>query len=154
MSEQTERPQKEEKPKVSLDVFLNPEPLLKTIEVVVSQRFKDATGQPVKWKLRSLSESDNERIVKASQKRVKGRRTDEIDRTVYAQKLLEACVLYPDCHDQTLLAHYGALQPQELFSKMLSVGEYADLSRYVLTLNGLGDDEENESVLLEEEVKN
>jgi hypothetical protein len=150
-----EKSVKESEPKKAevrtLDVFLNPEPLVKEVKFLVSERFKDSDGKPVYWSLKSISESHNEKIIKACQRRIKGKRTDELDRSLYGHKLLEATVVYPDCHDQTLMAHYGVLQPHELFAAMLSVGEYSELTRAVLELNGLNDDDSENLI---EEAKN
>lgn len=125
----------------------------KTEAFVVSNRFKDPNGQPIPWKLRTLSESENEEIRKSATQTVKGKggqRFQETKPEVYLVKVAAASVVYPDLKNAELQKSYGVIGAEDLLKKMLLAGEYAALVRKVEELNGF-DSDINELV---EEVKN
>lgn len=125
----------------------------KTEEFVVSNRFKDQNGQPISWKLRTLSESENEEIRKSATQMVKGKggqRFQETKPEVYLVKVASASIVYPDLKNAELQKSYGVIGAEDLLKKMLLAGEYAALVRKVETMNGF-DSDINELV---EEVKN
>lgn len=122
-------------------------------EVVVSERFKDPDGNPVPWKLRSLTEAENEEIRKSATKRVKVKKNmyvPETDSGEYTAKLVVASVVYPNLKDAELQKSYGIMGAEALLRKMLLPGEYVTLLEKVQELNGF-DEDINE---LKEEVKN
>jgi len=122
-------------------------------EFVVSNRFKDQAGQPVPWKLRTMSEAENEAIRKSATRLVKsknGVRAPETDPEEYLAKLVVASVVYPDLKNAELQSSYGVMGAEALLKKMLLSGEYAGLVQKVQALNGY-DRDVNE---LAEEVKN
>jgi len=122
-------------------------------EFVVSERFKDENGKPIPWKLRTISEAENEEIRKASIQYVKGkggRRVPETQPEVYLAKVAAACVVFPDLKDVELQKSYGVIGAENLLKKMLLAGEYAALIQKVEEINGF-DRDINELV---EEVKN
>ncbi|CAG7616983.1 putative protein YqbN [Paenibacillus solanacearum] len=125
-----------------------------TEEVVVSERFKakDST-QPVPWKLRSMTEEEDEYIRKAVTKRVKGKNgvyTTETDHNEYLAKLAVTSVVFPNLKDVDLQKSYGVLGAESLLRKMLLPGEYTTLLQKVQEINGF-DKDMNELV---DEVKN
>lgn len=125
----------------------------KTEAFVVSNRFIDPNGQPIPWKLRTLSESENEEIRKSATQMVKGKggqRFQETKPEVYLVKVAAASVVYPDLKNAELQKSYGVIGAEDLLKKMLLAGEYAALVRKVEELNGF-DSDINELV---EEVKN
>ena len=122
-------------------------------EVIVSKRFKDKDGNPISWKIRAITEEENELIRKAATKFVKGRggqRTPEIQPEVYMAKVAAASVVFPDLKNAELQKSYGVLGAENLLKKMLLSGEYATLIEKVQEINGF-DKDINEVV---EEVKN
>ncbi|WP_281868331.1 phage tail assembly chaperone [Brevibacillus parabrevis] len=124
-----------------------------TEEFEVSKRFKDAEGQPVPWKLRTMTEEENESIRKSAQKRTKvrgGQYTTETNNDEYLAKLAVASVVYPDLKDAELQRSYGVMGADRLLRKMLLPGEYSSLLEKVQEMNGF-DLDINE---LKEEVKN
>lgn len=122
-------------------------------EFVVSPRFKDADGKPIPWKLRTLTEAENEEIRKASTQMVKkgGVRVPETRPEVYLAKIAVASVVFPDLKDAELQRSYGVIGAEELLKKMLLAGEYASLIQKVQEINGFDRDDVNELV---DEVKN
>lgn len=125
-----------------------------TIEdFIVSERFKDADGKPISWKLRTMTESENEEIRKASTKTVKGKngiKVPETNPVEYIGKLATASVVFPNLKDAELQKSYGVMGAESLLKKMLLAGEYAALIQKVQELNGF-DQDVNE---LADEVKN
>lgn len=124
-----------------------------TEDVIVSERFKDASGQPVAWKLRAMTEDENEAIRKAATKRVKGKNgvyTQETDQTEYVAKLAVSSVVFPNLRDSQLQQSYDVLGAEALLRKMLLAGEYTNLLLKVQEINGF-DKDLNELV---DEVKN
>ncbi|KOR82526.1 phage tail assembly chaperone [Paenibacillus solani] len=124
-----------------------------TEEFVVSVRFKDAEGRPVPWKLRSITEEENQECRKAATRKVKGKNglfTPEIDPNDYMAKLMVSSVIFPDLKNSELQKSYGVLGAESLLRKMLLPGEFAALGEQVQALNGF-DRDMNELV---DEVKN
>jgi len=124
-----------------------------TEEFVVSIRFKDAEGKPVPWKLRSITEEENQECRRAATRKVKGKNgvyTPEIDPNDYMAKLMVTSVIYPDLKNSELQKSYGVFGAESLLRKMLLPGEFAALGERVQALNGF-DRDMNELV---DEVKN
>lgn len=124
-----------------------------TEEVVVSPRFRNPEGQPAAWKLRSMTEEENQECRKAATRRVKGKNgayTQEIDPNDYLAKLMIASIVYPDLKNAELQRSYGVLGAEALLRSMLLPGEFAALGERVQRINGFSTDI-NELV---DEVKN
>ncbi|MGV2787000.1 phage portal protein, partial [Clostridium perfringens] len=110
-------------------------------------------GSPVPWKLRSITEEENQECRKAATRKVKGKNgvfTPEIDPNDYMTKLMVSSVIYPDLKNSELQKSYGVLGAESLLRKMLLPGEFAALGERVQALNGF-DRDMNELV---DDVKN
>jgi hypothetical protein len=119
----------------------------------VSPRFKEKEGKVVKWKLRSITEDDNQELRKSATKKVKGKNgvyTNDFDSNGYLSKMVVACVVYPDLKNAELQKSYGVIGAEKLLSKMLLPGEFGGLLERVQTMNGFDRDIND----LVEEVKN
>lgn len=124
-----------------------------TEDFVVSERFKDAKGSAVPWKIRTMSEAENEEIRKSTTRQVKGRngqKTTETNPEEYLAKLAVASVVFPDLKNAELQKSYGILGAESLLRKMLLSGEYAGLIQKVQEINGF-DRDINQDI---EEIKN
>lgn len=122
-------------------------------EFEVSKRFKDVEGKPVPWKLRTMTEDENESIRKSVTRRVKGKggiQTTETNHDEYIAKLAVSSVVFPNLKDADLQKSYGVLGAESLLRKMLLPGEYASLLEKVQEMNGFDRDIND----LKEEVKN
>ncbi|GIP55961.1 phage tail assembly chaperone [Paenibacillus vini] len=121
-------------------------------EVVISDRFKDEAGKPIQWKVRSMTEEENEAIRKSAQRKVKekGMITIDTNSEEYLAKLVVSSVVFPDLKDADLQKSYGVMGADKLLRKMLLPGEYAGLLQKVQSINGF-DKDINELV---DEVKN
>lgn len=124
-----------------------------TEDFVVSDRFKNGEKGSVPWKLRTMTEDENEEIRKSATRPTKGKngmKGTETNPEEYLAKLAVASVVYPDLKNAELQKSYGVLGAERLLKKMLLSGEYAGLIQKVQELNGF-DRDINE---LAEEVKN
>lgn len=125
-----------------------------TEDCVVSKRFKDKDGKPIPWKLRSITEEENQELRKAATKKVKGRNgmyNPEFDSNDYLAKMVGASVVYPNLKDSELQKSYGVRGAEALLRKMLLPGEFTALMERVQALNGYDQEDLNELV---DEVKN
>lgn len=122
-------------------------------EFEVSKRFKDKEGNPVKWKLRTMNEEENESIRKSVTKRVKvkgGQFATETNHDDYVAKLAVSSVVFPNLKDAELQSSYGVMGAEKLLRKMLLPGEYSSLLEKVQEMNGFDLDIND----LKDEVKN
>lgn len=137
-----------------LSVFFAQQAAAETTEpFVVSPRFRDKTGEPVPWTLRSMTEEENEQCRKAATKHVKGKngmRVPETNADEYMANLVVASVAFPNLRDGELQKSYGVMGAGPLLKKMLQPGEYARLIQKVQEMNGFDRDMDE----LVDEVKN
>lgn len=134
----------------NLSAFLNPVSLYEEKEVVVSKRFQDENGDPVPFKIRSLTEDENDACQKKSRRtrKVNGRLEEYQDQLAYMRSLVVAATVFPDFRDESLCKKYGTLTPEEVPGKMLLIGEYSALISAIMELSGL------ELNTVEDEAKN
>lgn len=114
-----------------------------TEDVVVSERFKNADGKPVPWKVRSLTEAENEEIRKSATRRVKvkgNQYAQETDQVEYVARLIVTSIAFPNLRDAELQKSYGVLGAEALLRKMLLAGEYSALVQKVTEINGFDRD--------------
>ena len=123
-----------------------------TKEIIISDRFKE-DGKPVPFKIRTISQAENDALVKKAQKvdMVRGRRVQYQDDQKYTNSLIVACTVQPDFRDAELCQAYGTLDPLEVPGKMLLSGETAKLVEAIMNLNGFTIQSPEEE---EEEAKN
>ena len=133
-----------------LSAFLNPASLYEEKEVVVSKRFQDQDGKPVPFKIRSLTEDENDLLQKKARRtrKVNGRPEEYQDQLAYMRSLVVAATMFPDFHEESLCKKYGTLTPEEVPGKMLLIGEYSKLVNAIMELSGI------EMNTVEEEAKN
>lgn len=133
----------------SLAAFLNPVKV-ENKKVVISKRFVD-NGKPVEWELRAVPESENGALERRYTKMDRKTGTQTLDRVAFGHALATAGVVFPDLNNAELQKAYDTVGAENLLGKMLTVGEFAKLSREVSTLSGLDTDDINEQI---EDVKN
>ncbi|MFC5703185.1 phage portal protein [Cohnella faecalis] len=122
-------------------------------DFIVSERFKDKAGKPIPWKLRSMTEEENEECRKAATRKVKGKygqQTVETNSDDYLAKLVVSSVTFPNLKNADLQKSYGVMGAESLLRKMLRPGEYSSIVQKVQELNGFDKDLND----LIEEVKN
>lgn len=103
----------------------------KHLDVIISERFNDENGKPIPWKIRSMSEKENELIRKNTPRDKKG----NIDGEAYAVKLVAESVVFPNLKDAELQKSYGVMGAEDLIKEMLLSGEYSRLCQKVQEAN-------------------
>lgn len=131
-----------------LSAFLHPVAVQEEREVVVSRRFQDGDGKPVPFRIRALTQEENEALIKLSRhpKKVNGQWEEELDPMELSARVVVASTLEPDFSNTELCAQYGVMDPLLVPRKMLLSGEYGALLQAINELSGF--------VSLEDEVKN
>lgn len=104
----------------------------KHLDVIISERFIDENGKLIPWKIRSMSEKENELIRKNTPRDKKG----NIDGEAYAVKLVAESVVFPNLKDADLQKSYGVMGAEDLIKEMLLSGEYSRLCQKVQEANG------------------
>lgn len=131
----------------SLSAFLNPVKI-ENKEIVVSERFQE-NGKTVPFVIRPIGQDENEQIIRKHTKKDK-KGVEYFDRVAYNQELVAAAVVEPDLKSDELQKAYGVIGEVKLLTKMLYIGEYAELMQEVQELSGL-DKDINDDI---EEAKN
>lgn len=131
-----------------LSAFLNPSNIQEEREVIISDRFKDDKGNPVAFKIRAMSQAENDENVKrCTKKRRVGNQTEEyFDNIEFSRRTIVEATVEPDFRAKELCDAYGVLDPLLVPGKMLRPGEYSRLMQEINELSGFAD--------LEEEAKN
>lgn len=131
-----------------LSAFLNPANIQEEREVIISDRFKDDKGNPVAFKIRAMTQAENDQNVKrCTKKRRVGNQTEEyFDNIEFSRRTIVAATVEPDFRAKELCDAYGVLDPLLVPGKMLRPGEYSRLMQEINELSGFAD--------LEEEAKN
>ena len=119
---------------MTLDAFLHPVELKQEKEVVISKRFLDSDGKPVPFKIRTISQEENEALSKRSVriKKIDGRQFEVLDDLEYTRRLIVACTVYPDFTNSELCQAYGVMDPLMVPGKMLISGEYKRLLQEIM----------------------
>lgn len=125
-----------------------------TDEIIVSNRFKNENGEVIKFKIKSITQEENDELTRQCEKKHRdrtGQYAIESDRKLYIAKLIVNSTVYPDFNNAELQNNYGVPgQPERLVRKMLTPGEYTNLLMAINAINGF-DEDINETV---EEAKN
>ena len=125
-----------------LSAFLHPAVAQETAEVVISKRFLDEEGKPVPFKIRSLTQEQNDALIKLATRAVKdrsGRSQEKLDSIDYTRRLIVAATVEPDFSSKELCDAYGVMDPLMVPGRMLLAGEYRTLSDKIMELSGFDD---------------
>ena len=123
-----------------LSAFLHPVTEKKEKEVVISDRFQDEKGNPIPFKIRSLSQEENESLMKKA-RRVRKTGQEEFNSAEYMRYLVVAATVEPDFSSKEVCDHFGVIDPSLVPGKMLLSGEYSLLVREITNLSGLNQDD-------------
>lgn len=112
------------------------------VEYVASTRFKDSEGNPIPWKLRSITAKENDELRKQCYKQVQitGKRNQykqEFDTPKYFEMLAVKCVVEPNLNSVELQDFYHVMTPADLLKEhLLKPAEYDDLVAKLQEING------------------
>ena len=127
-----------------LSAFLNPVTSDEKKEVIISKRFVDEKGDPIPFKIRAITQAENDQIIKASKRSVKvnGVMQEKLDTTEMSRRLVVEGTVFPDFRDSELCKGYNTMSPYEVPGKMLLAGEYSNLLAEINKLSGFDVDVE------------
>ena len=96
-----------------LSAFLHPVTTSEEKEVVISNRFQDESGRPVPFKIRALTQEENDRITKQAtrQTKVNGQTVEKLDSVDFSRRMVVASTIEPDFQAKELCVAYGVLDP-------------------------------------------
>lgn len=136
-----------------LSAFLHPAQTEETREVVISNRFRDEDGKPVPFRIRAITQEENDALARKCRRvqQINGRRQEYLDTTQLNRELVVAATVEPDFSSAEVCEAYGTRIPTQVPGKMLLAGEYDSLLRAIMELSGFNTGAEAE---LEEEAKN
>ena len=98
-----------------LSAFLHPVAVQEEKEVVVSRRFQDEDGKPVPFRIRALTQEENEALIKLSRhpKKVNGQWEEELDAMELSARVVVASTLEPDFSKAiNELSGFGSLEDE------------------------------------------
>lgn len=133
---------------MDLYAFLHPKDTELTKEIVISDRFKDKDGNVVPFKIKALTQDENDTISNRCYKVKNNMRT--FDMLEYNRRLIVAATVVPDFKNSELCAAYGVTDPTQAAAKMLYAGEFATLVNAISELSGFATMQERTA----EEAKN
>ena len=130
----------------TLSAFLHPvapEPK----EIIISERFVGEDGKPAPFKIRPLTQEENDTLVKRAKRTrtVNGMAQEYIDSSALSRSIVVAATVEPNFADKELCDAYGVLDPAMVPGKMLLSGEYAKLSQAINDLSGFNSPVEEEA---------
>lgn len=128
-----------------LSAFLHPVAVQEEKEIVISSRFQDEKGEPVPFKIRSLTQEENDRITKQATRQIKvnGQPLDKLDSGDYSRRVIVAATVEPDFQSKEMCDAYGVLDPLQVPGKMLLAGEFSKLARAIAELSGFSSMEDD-----------
>lgn len=131
-----------------LSAFLNPVSAGEKKEVVISNRFVDEKGAVVPFKIRAITQEENDEIIKKSTRRVKenGQTVERLDNVEFSRRMVVTATVEPDFTQKEMCEAYGVIDPTMVPGKMLLSGEYAKLMKEISALSGFDS--------IEDELKN
>lgn len=132
----------------TLSAFLKPVKTTVEKEVVISDRFVGDDGKPVPFKVRAISQEENDALVRAATKtrNENGQRVERLDSVEYAQRLIVAATVSPDFRAKDICEAYGVVSPLMVPGKMLLSGEYNRLMKAITELSEFDEAAQDEAV--------
>lgn len=132
----------------TLSAFLKPVKTTIEKEVVISDRFVGDDGKPVPFKVRAISQEENDALVRAATKTRNegGQRMERLDSVEYAQRLIVAATVSPDFRAKDICEAYGVVSPLMVPGKMLLSGEYNRLMKAIAELSEFDEAAQDEAV--------
>lgn len=132
----------------TLSAFLKPVKTTIEKEVVISDRFVGDDGKPVPFRVRAISQEENDALVRAATKTRNegGQRVERLDSVEYAQRLIVAATVSPDFRAKDICEAYGVVSPLMVPGKMLLSGEYNRLMKAITELSEFDEAAQDEAV--------
>ena len=124
-----------------LSAFLHPVTTTEEKEIIISKRFQDEKGNPIPFKIRALTQEENDAITKKATRQVKvdGQKVDKVDSVDFSRRVVVQATVEPDFSSTELCEGFGVMDPLQVPGKMLLSGEYAKLLKEIMALSGFDD---------------
>jgi len=137
----------------NLSAFLHPVTAQEEKDVFISKRFLGEDGKPVPFRIRSITQAENDVLRRKATRvyKVDGQRVEEMNNVDYTNRLIVAATVEPDFSKKEMCDAYGQLDPLQVPGKMLYAGEFAKLSEEILKISGFDKDGRE---AIDDEVKN
>ena len=112
--------------------------------VADANRFQDESGQPVPFKIRALTQEENDAITRQATRRRKegGQTIEQLDSVDFTRRMVVAATVEPDFSSKELCDGCGVLDPLLVPGKLLLSGEYARLVKEITKLSGFAEQED------------
>lgn len=121
---------------MNLQDFLNANPVDNlTEEVVISPRFKDEKGNPLKFTIKAMSPAEFEDIRKKSTQIKKGKKV-EFDNQLFNLSIAINHTVNPDFRNAESIKKLGLATPEDYVQKVLLAGELSALVQKINELSG------------------
>lgn len=136
-----------------LSAFLHPVQPEEAKEVFISDRFQDEDGRPVPFKIRAITQEQNDAAARKCRRfrEVNGQKQEYLDTAQFNRELVVLATVEPDFSSTEVCEALGTKIPTQAPGRMLLAGEYSRLLRAIMSLSGF----DAESLdALEEEAKN
>jgi hypothetical protein len=108
---------------------------------IVSDRFLNDEGEPLRFEFRRLKSKDIDVAREAAVVSGKKGKYKGIDTTKLMHSLIVQAVVYPDFNDKVLQDSYGVMNASDLIAEMLYADEYSKLCDVVSVLSGMDKDD-------------
>ena len=124
----------------------------KEVEVLVSPRFKDKDGNPLKFKIKPLTNTEfGDYQKRCTKMNFNGRKRETtFDSGVFNVMVVVNQCVDPNFKDSTFLKEIGVATPEQALNKVLLAGEIVELSNQITNISGF-DVDINEKI---DEAKN
>lgn len=112
------------------------------VEYIASKRFKDKEGNPIPWKLRTITAKENDELRKQCYKQVqvpgkRGQYRQDYDSQKYLELLAIKCIVEPNLNAVELQDFYHVMSAVDLLKEyLLKPAEYDDLIAKLQEING------------------
>lgn len=126
----------------SLEDFMKPDNFeMPSIYYEASRRFiSSRSHQPVKWKIQAIDTVHRDQLLKACKKKIQDPATRNIqivtDSNKFTLHMILACVKVPNLNSKQLQDSWKVREAESLIRTMLTPGEYDELGKTVMELNG------------------
>lgn len=127
---------------MDIKTFLNPvRPTNEVVEVQISDRYVDENGEPVKFKIKTLSANRIQELQQAHTK-ISGKKnkTTIIDTANLNDDLIVESLVEPNLKSKELQDEFKVMGGNELIPLLFNTGEYFALIGEIYKINGLSDD--------------
>jgi hypothetical protein len=126
-----------ENEKMNLQQFLNENTVDNvTAEVIISPRFKDENGEPLKFKIRAITGEDHKNYVNECMKLNAKTKQMYFDNKKFYELVIINATIEPNFKDATSIKQLNCVTPERYLYKVLLAGEIETLAQEISALSG------------------